>query len=85
MAQGRRQLRSEKHCSSPKPRNEKECNVRSCHNIEKLERLKTAKSNTSNNQRDFNRKVDIIAGGTVNVIFGTPVIKIRCRIKESAG
>ncbi|XP_020298368.1 ADAMTS-like protein 1 isoform X2 [Pseudomyrmex gracilis] len=83
MAQGRKQSREERECTSQKPQSEKPCNTRACHDSGvSVSPIITSLNAQTYNQTDINAKVDLRVGGTAWIFQGTSSIKIRCPVKK---
>ncbi|XP_076668534.1 ADAMTS-like no long nerve cord isoform X2 [Andrena cerasifolii] len=82
MAQGRKQSREDRECTSQKPASEKPCNTRACHEMDAGPLPIISSQNATYNQTDLNAKVDLKIGGLAKVFQGTPSIKIRCPVRK---
>lgn len=82
MAQGRKQSREDRECTSQKPASEKPCNTRACHEMDAGPLPVISSQNATYNQTDLNAKVDLKIGGLAKVFQGTPSIKIRCPVRK---
>lgn len=82
MAQGRKQQRPERDCLAHKPSSKKACNTMPCSEVGTNARPIIMSQNSNFTQENPNKNVDLEIGGTAFIFQGTPVVKIRCPVKN---